>query len=73
MFYVRELTVIFIVGKLTQKYQARLAGITENVRQLSEFDTIEMSNVIGQYSGFNPEKSPSSYPQTGEIMPIDEA
>lgn len=60
-------------GKLTQKYQARLAGITENVRQLSEFDTIEMSNVIGQYSGFNPEKSPSSYPQTGEIMPIDEA
>ncbi|MGB3262307.1 restriction endonuclease [Paenisporosarcina sp.] len=59
-------------GKLTQKYQAKLMAVLENVRQFSMSDTIEMASVVGQYQGFDSDTSPSNYPNTGEIMPIDE-
>ena len=62
-------------GKLTQKYQARLMGILENVKLFSELDTAEMEKITSEYQGypiFNPSTSPAAYPNFGEIMPIRE-
>ncbi|HGE5804335.1 TPA: restriction endonuclease [Bacillus thuringiensis] len=59
-------------GKLTQKYQARLMGILENVKSFSEFDTEEMGKIVSEYQGFNASTSPAAYPSFGEVMPIRE-
>lgn len=59
-------------GKLTQKYQARLVGIPENCKLLSETDTFEIQDIISTYSGFDRYKSPTEYPTLGELMPINE-
>lgn len=60
-------------GKLTQKYQARLEGIQENVKLLSESDTNEMQEIVSTYNGFDSSStSPTEYPNLGELMPINE-
>ncbi|NQX46407.1 restriction endonuclease [Paenibacillus tritici] len=59
-------------GKLTQKYQAKLIGIPENIKLFSEIDTFEMQNIISSYSGFDKHTLPSEYPTVGELMPIGE-
>lgn len=59
-------------GKLTQKYQAKLMGIPQNVKMLSDSDTINLSSVVSRYRGFDPNTSPASYPNFGEIMSINE-
>lgn len=59
-------------GKLTQKYQAQLLITNENISQFSNSDTFEMVEAIDQYNNFDSKISPSAYPRTGEIMPINE-
>ncbi|MEA1010438.1 restriction endonuclease [Bacillus cereus] len=59
-------------GTLTQKYQAKLVGIAEKVKQFSESDTVEMKRLTDEFQGFASNTSPSAYPNSGEIMPIDE-
>lgn len=59
-------------GKLTQKYQARLVGIPDNIKLFSEIDTLEMQDIVSSYSGFDNHTLPTEYPTLGELMPIDE-
>lgn len=59
-------------GKLTQKYQARLVGMPENVKLLSETDTLEIQGITSTFSGFDSFTSPTEYPTLGEVMPINE-
>ncbi|PKR83890.1 restriction endonuclease [Heyndrickxia camelliae] len=59
-------------GTLTQKYQARLVAIPDNIKLLSESDTKDMMDIISDFYGFNKSTSPADYPQPGEIMPINE-
>ncbi|TWL28510.1 hypothetical protein CHCC16736_3112 [Bacillus licheniformis] len=58
-------------GKLTQKYQARLVGIPDDVKLLSDTDTHEIQDIISTYSGFDRHTSPTEYPTLGELMPIN--
>lgn len=59
-------------GKLTQKYQASLISIPEDVKLLSKTDTLEMQNIVSTYNGFKVSTSPTEHPKLNEIMPIDE-
>ncbi|MEC2020204.1 MULTISPECIES: restriction endonuclease [Bacillus] len=58
--------------KLTQKYQARLVGIPDNVKLLSETDTYELQGITSTYRGFDRHTRPTEYPALGELMPINE-
>lgn len=60
-------------GKLTQKYQAKLLGVHEDVKLFSESDTLEMKNITSNYKGLNPSTSPAAYPSANELMPISRA
>lgn len=59
-------------GKLTQKYQARLVGVPENIKLFSETDTPEMQGIISSYIGFDSKTLPTEYPTSGELMLISE-
>lgn len=62
-------------GKLTQKHQARLVGVPENIKLFSETDTYEMRNITmfyNPYNGIDSSISPTEYPIFGELMPINE-
>lgn len=67
-----ELSKLDKTGKYTQKYQAKLVGVLENVKQFSLTDTNEIISIVDQYKGFDKEIPPSNYPTIGEIMPINE-
>lgn len=59
-------------GKLTQKYQARLIAIPDNVKLLSVTDTHTIREIVSKYNGFNRYTLPTAYPTICELMPINE-